>query len=96
MGVFFDATDLGAATSSRSIMCCTGNGSQAIYYAWEGIIQEKGNGVVQVNLIMNRFSPWIDILSYLPYEGKVVLKNKSAEEIFIRMPDWVNKKKGHL
>ena len=27
------------------------------------------------NLLLNRASPWMDIDSYIPYEGKVVLKN---------------------
>ena len=34
----------------------------------------------------------MDIDSYLPYEGKVVLKNKNAREVFVRIPLWVDKK----
>ena len=31
-----------------------------------------------MNLLLNRASPWIDVDSYLPYEGRVQLKNKTA------------------
>jgi hypothetical protein len=73
------------------MQCCTGNATQALYYAWEGIVRFNSN-VAQVNLLLNRASPWLDVLSYLPYEGKVVLKNKKAEKLCVRIPRWVNKK----
>jgi hypothetical protein len=34
----------------------------------------------------------MDIDSYIPYEGKVVLRNKTASEAFVRIPQWVNRK----
>jgi hypothetical protein len=71
--------------------CCTGNCSQALYYVWEGIVRCE-NGAAQVNLLLNRASPWLDIDSYLPYEGKVVIKNKTAKSLSVRIPDWVDKK----
>ena len=72
--------------------CCTGNGTNALYYAWEAITRFK-DGVAQVNMLMNRASPWMDIDSYLPYEGKVVLKNKKAKVVSVRIPRWVNNNK---
>jgi hypothetical protein len=69
--------------------CCTGNASQAVYYAWEGIIRQTDEGVAQVNLLLNRASKWLDVASYLPYEGKVVLTNKTAKRISVRIPAWV-------
>lgn len=47
-------------------------------------------GVAQVNLLLNRASPWLDVDSYLPFEGKVVIRNKSARKIAVRMPGWVD------
>ena len=35
----------------------------------------------------------MDIDSYLPYEGKVVLHNKQAKEAFVRIPLWVDREK---
>ena len=60
-------------------MCCLGNCSIALYKAWESIVRFK-DGVAQVNLLLNRASAALDIGSYLPYEGKVVLKNKAARK----------------
>jgi hypothetical protein len=74
--------------------CCTGNGSRALYFVWEAIIQYQ-DGTAQVNLLLNRASPWMDVDSYLPYEGKVVLKNKTAQNAVVRIPQWVDKTKVH-
>lgn len=70
----------------------TGNAARALYYVWESIIQYDDD-TAQVNLLLNRASPWMDIHSYLPYEGKVVLKNKTAKNLTLRIPQWVDKQK---
>ncbi len=72
-------------------MCCQGNASLALAEAWEAVL-DHSEGVVQVNLLLNRASPWLDVDSYLPYEGKVVLKNKSARKAHVRIPSWVDKR----
>jgi hypothetical protein len=33
----------------------------------------------------------MDVSSYLPYEGKVVLSNKTARTLSLRIPDWVDR-----
>ena len=71
-------------------MCCTGNLSVGLVKAWEAILRYH-EGVVQVNLLLNRASPWLDVDSYLPYEGKVVLRNKTARRVHLRLPLWVDK-----
>ena len=68
--------------------CCTGNGTSGIYYAWDGITRCSGDNA-QVNLLLNRASPWLDINSYLPYEGRVTIINKTARRLSVRMPPWV-------
>jgi hypothetical protein len=74
--------------SNNFATCCTVNGAQGIYYAWHGITRFD-DGVATVNLFLNRASPWMDIDSYLPYEGKVVLHNKQARMALVRIPGWV-------
>ncbi len=71
--------------------CCNNNGAQGLYQIWEGIVQDKGNGTAQVNLLLNRASRLVDVDSYLPYEGKVVVKNKTAKRVFLRVPLWAPK-----
>ena len=67
--------------------CCTANGSQALYYAWEAILRKQGNTAV-VSLWLNRRSPWIDVWSWLPHEGRLVVDNKGVQRIAIRKPGW--------
>ena len=68
--------------------CCSANGAIGLYYAWHGITRFD-KGVATVNLLLNRASAWMDIDSYLPYEGKVVLHNKKAYTAQVRIPSWV-------
>ena len=68
--------------------CCTANGNQGFYYAWDAVVKSDGQ-TATVNLLFNRFSPWLDLESYLPYEGKVVVHNKKASNIQVRIPGWV-------
>jgi len=71
--------------------CCTGNGTQGIYYAWDGIVRQEGD-TAQVNLWLNRRSPWVDVWSWLPYEGKLVVRNKGMRRIIVRVPGWVSRR----
>jgi len=75
---------------ASSAGCCTGNVTECIYYAWESIVRNQG-GTGTVNLLLNRATPWLDVDSYLPYEGKVVIKNKTCERVSIRIPSWVDR-----
>jgi hypothetical protein len=58
---------------------------------WEAITRFR-DSVAQVNLLLNRASAWLDIDSYLPYAGKVVLKNKTCRGIHVRIPKWVDRR----
>jgi len=85
---FSDATVLPYTVSNG---CCTANCTRALYYAWESIVRCEDD-IAQVNLLLNRASPWLDIDSHLPYEGRVVIKNKTAKRLSVRIPRWVDKK----
>ena len=71
-----------------SHLCCIPHGSMGLYYAWDAAVRHA-DGQVRVNLLLNRASPWLDVDSYLPYEGKVVIHNKTARGISVRIPLWV-------
>ena len=71
--------------------CCMSNNSQGLYYVWESIVRCV-DGIAQVNLLLNRASPWLNVDSCLPYEGKVVIRNKTAKRLYVRIPLWVNRK----
>ena len=70
------------------MQCCTANCCQALYYAWEGILRQESHDSVTVNLWLNRRSPWVDVLSWQPYEGKLTVQNKGMRRIAIRKPGW--------
>ena len=74
-------------TSSGIMHCCTGNGSRTLYYVWDHIVTKNGDQV-RVNLLLNRASRWLDVDSYLPAQGKVVLRIKDATKVAVRMPAW--------
>lgn len=79
-------------TGMGVIHCCTGNGSRAIYLIWENILHWK-DGQLKVNLLLNRASPWADVDSWIPYEGRVDVKMKKACDLSIRIPEWVEPSK---
>ena len=72
-------------------MCCSTHGNMGLFYAWHGALRFDG-GIARVNLLLNRASPWLDVESHLPYEGKVVIRNKEATEALVRIPLWVDQK----
>jgi len=84
----FTETPILTAANPVTYGCCSANGAMGLYYAWEGITRFK-DGVATVNLFLNRASKWMDIDSYLPYEGKVELHNKEARMALVRIPNWV-------
>ena len=91
LGGFSEATPsaIGPVLGVAAFGCCTGNGTMALYYAWEGIVRYR-DGTATVNLPLNRASPWVDVDSYLPYEGLIRVTNKTASSVAVRIPRWVN------
>lgn len=71
------------------VHCCTGNGTRTLYYLWHDIVQFQA-GILSVNLLLNRASPWADIYSFIPYRGQVEVKVKSAcTTLRVHAPAWV-------
>ena len=68
--------------------CCVSNGGRALYYVWEKMLAFK-DGTLTVNLLFNRASPWADINSYVPYEGRVDVAVKVPCNLKVRIPEWV-------
>ena len=90
-GIRLNTTGHEAKIPDHSIMhCCTANGALGMYYVFDSVINEK-NGRVCINLLLNKSSRWLDIKSFIPFEGKVILDIKDAKEIAIRIPEWSHK-----
>jgi len=91
VGIFLSDATHPTLIPDHSMMltvCCTGNCTPAMYCAWESIVRCV-DGAAQINLLLNRASPWLDVNSYLPYEGKLVVHNKTARRLAVRIPAWV-------
>lgn len=92
VGIFLSDATHPARIPKDSMMltvCCTGNCTPAMYCAWESVVRCT-NEAAQINLFLNRASPWLDLDSYLPYEGKVVIHNKNTRKLSVRIPGWVD------
>jgi len=71
------------------MQCCTGSGSRTLYYIWEHILN-YADGVLKLNLLLNRASEWVDVHSHIPYTGKVEIKVKQPiRSLMVRMPEWI-------
>ena len=97
IGLFAGFSQPSSLPNPWAMSCCTGNASQGLYYAWEGIVRESeeagGRACAQVNLLLNRAARLVDVHSYLPYEGKVVIRSKGARQVAVRIPGWVSRPK---
>ncbi len=82
---------IGHSGHSWNLMnCCGPAGVHALYLAWSHIVT-KDKDTVRVNLMLNRSTPWVDILSCRPYAGKIIFQIKESLGLQIRIPDWLDK-----
>ena len=92
LGIFWSGIQADGVHGHWIMQCCTANGCRGLYMAWNAITR-CNNDHAHINLFLNRAAPWLDIHSYLPYEGKVIIRNKTANRISIRIPPWVNRRR---
>ena len=69
--------------------CCLGNAGRAIYAGFQSIVSKQGD-MYKVNLPINRSTKQLDVDSYLPWEGKVVVNVKEPVKLAVRMPEFVS------
>jgi len=72
---------------SLVMQCCTGNMTRALYYAWKAAAIYK-DGKLSVNLLMNLDTPDVEVVSCIPYSGRVEIRPKKGGELRLRLPDW--------
>jgi hypothetical protein len=81
---------VGRAHNDKSITimnCCSASGMRALYYVWRNMLDYE-QGKLRVNLLLNRASPWADVASYIPHEGRVEVRMKQRAEVEVRIPEW--------
>ena len=82
-----NSLDIGFSTVEG---CCLGAAVRGCFLAWDSAIEKTG-GVVYVNMAFSRNSPWLELVSYQPYEGRVDMLVHDAEKIKMRVPSWVDR-----
>ena len=79
----------GAMAPTGVAGCCAGNCTRTIYYVWEHMVDYE-SGHLRLNLLLNRASAWVDVHSYIPYEGRVDLKiRQPCQSVLVRVPEWI-------
>ena len=68
--------------------CCLGSGIRGCFLAWDHVIEKQG-GTVRVNLAFSRNSPWAEVISYQPYEGRIDVIVREPARFEVKIPVWV-------
>lgn len=68
--------------------CCLGAGIRACCLAL-GHAVERTADAVRVNMLFSRSSEWAEVISYLPYMGRVDVRMRVDSALAVRIPDGV-------
>lgn len=80
------------ASCLQWVVCCSGNCTKALAVVWEGMVEaDPAARLVRVHLLLNRVSPWVDVESDLPYDGRVTVHLKQDADLALRVPLWVDR-----
>lgn len=80
-----------AARAPRAVQnCCGPHCAWATSLVWHNIVRKNDRGVY-INLMLNKRTPWCEVLSYHPYKGQVDVEMYVDSTVHILVPDWVNK-----
>ncbi|MGH3490595.1 MAG: hypothetical protein ACRDP8_22125 [Actinopolymorphaceae bacterium] len=79
---------LGRGHTADVQACCVGSGVRGLFTAWNAIV--TGNeDLLRVNLLLTRRSRLVEVVSHLPYEGRVELTLRGdCRELRVRTPPW--------
>jgi hypothetical protein len=67
--------------------CCSAYGIRALYSGWHNCVKKRREGVF-LNMMFSRRTPWFEVDSHLPYEGRLDITIYDAPVLFVRVPEW--------
>ena len=70
--------------------CCNAHGVHGLYLLWQHAVRATP-AAVRVNLLFSRSTPWADVRSHLPREGRVEVTMRQQGALSVRMPDDVRR-----
>ncbi len=68
--------------------CCGGSGTHAFFEVWKNASRFE-NGVLSVNLHIDKLLPQAEIRCYQPYRGLLTVKPLKSCNVKVRIPDFV-------
>ena len=71
--------------------CCAVIGPRALYFVWNNAVEKRGDELY-VHLQVNRDTPWLEVISLLPFQGKVQILCKDNLSLCWRVPVWAKSK----
>ena len=84
---------LGNVSGFEMFGCCAPEGMRAIHTAWAHTIEQRqgspwGPDGIYVNMSFSRESPWGDVCSFFPDQGRITVKPKVDDVFYLRPPHW--------
>jgi hypothetical protein len=70
--------------------CCGSHYPYGLHLVWENIATKEADGI-HINLALNRRTPWCEVVSKRPRSGQVSIRMYKSGDLFVRVPDWVDK-----
>src|SRR2546427_2930117 len=74
--------------------CCINGGMRGLFLAYQNAVTET-QAEVRVNLLLSVGTPALEIVSYLPYEGRLDLYPATSRPIVVRCPAWLPPERVH-
>lgn len=71
--------------------CCINGGIRGLFLASQNAIVETSQQT-RVNLLINSMTSGLEVVSYLPFDGRLDLYPSNAKQIWVRTPDWLTPK----
>jgi hypothetical protein len=66
--------------------CCLGAGIRGCFLVWDNSLVER-DGQVLVNMAFSRNSPWVEVVSHLPYQGRLeIFVHQALPVLRVRLP----------
>lgn len=92
----FENDLLGGVSGFEMFGCCAPEGMRAIHTVWSDTMVHRPAGPsteagIYVNMNFSRSSPWGEVVSFFPDEGRLTVKASVTDTFFLRPGHWVPK-----
>jgi hypothetical protein len=75
--------------------CCIHGGMRGLFLAFQNAVTVSGDAI-RVNLLLSNSRPQLEVVSFLPHQGRLQLHARSRQPIDVRCPDWLQPDKARV